>query len=542
MTEYLGIPYAFPPIGPLRFKKPREINKNHFKKTYFAVHQGDACPQIIRVMNFSGYDDSNPTNGNNENCLKLNMWVPKSKKKMPVLVFFHGGSWTVRSGSVDKFNGSVLALKTRSIVIVPNFRLGFFGFSYLSGKNGISGNMGLLDQQMVLKWTKRTIKKFNGNRSKVTIFGTSSGGSSVLAHLFSNNSKPLFQRGIVSSGTITHFMSTISPTIAEINTLNVSVMVNSILKCLRKKNVTELLEAAKKVRVLGQIPTPFPFAPINNDTVFFKGSIDDIYKNKYFNKEVDLILGRTADEATFFMATGFTNNTKYNCSFYPLLPANHTKNQCIMNKTNFENLISLGAQILKLNKTEKNNLTTIYNETATTYTNRSIRLLSDFIFDCELSRFAMIYASVSKKNVYFYEYNRRSPINVWPPWTGAMHGDDLIDIFGIPFRHPEKYNNKILKHEQDYSDNVMWRIGNFTKNGDATSLWNKLNISSREPQALVFNMTSIRGNKTLYTNVTPPTCIKLFKLIQQSKEWKLFLKNSFKQLRPRRKKTKRPLS
>uniref|UniRef100_A0AAF5DR20 Carboxylesterase type B domain-containing protein n=1 Tax=Strongyloides stercoralis TaxID=6248 RepID=A0AAF5DR20_STRER len=240
MTEYLGIPYAFPPIGPLRFKKPREINKNHFKKTYFAVHQGDACPQIIRVMNFSGYDDSNPTNGNNENCLKLNMWVPKSKKKMPVLVFFHGGSWTVRSGSVDKFNGSVLALKTRSIVIVPNFRLGFFGFSYLSGKNGISGNMGLLDQQMVLKWTKRTIKKFNGNRSKVTIFGTSSGGSSVLAHLFSNNSKPLFQRGIVSSGTITHFMSTISPTIAEINTLNVSVMVNCANKTIFNQTVINL--------------------------------------------------------------------------------------------------------------------------------------------------------------------------------------------------------------------------------------------------------------------------------------------------------------
>lgn len=123
-----------------------------------------------------------------------------------------------------------------------------------------------------------------------------------------------------------------------------------------------------------------------------------------------------------------------------------------------------------------------------------------------------------KKNVYFYEYNRRSPINVWPPWTGAMHGDDLIAMFGIPFRHPENYTNITVSDEQDYSARVMWRIGNFTKDGNVTSLWKKLNVSSLEPQALVFNMTSIRGNKTLYTNVTTPSCMKLFQLMQPSKK------------------------
>uniref|UniRef100_A0A0K0EB39 Acetylcholinesterase n=2 Tax=Strongyloides stercoralis TaxID=6248 RepID=A0A0K0EB39_STRER len=563
MTEYLGIPYAFPPIGNLRFKEPLEINHNHFNTTYFAVHLASACPQIIRVMNFSGYDDLNPTNGTSENCLKLNMWVPESNTSMPVLVFFHGGSWTVGSGSVDKFNGSVLALKTRSIVVVPNYRLGFFGFSYLSGENGISGNMGLLDQQMVLKWINRTIEDFNGNKSRVTIFGTDSGGSSVTAHLFSNNSRSLFKRGIVSSGIITHFMNTVSPIIAEINTLNVSVMVNctnhtifkqsaiypnssnkntallnfyyqsiidknkknntAILECLRNKTVTELLEAANKVRAKGQLPTLFPFAPINNDTIFFNGSIKDMFDKKKFNKKVDLIFGRTADEATYFMATGFTNNTQYNCSFYPLKPANATENRCIMNETNFLNLVDLGVQILNYKTLKKDNLTKIYNKTETTYTNKSIRLLSDLFFDCELSRFAMIYANVSKKNVYFYEYNRRSPINVWPPWTGAMHGDDLIAMFGIPFRHPEKYINITnVTLEQNYSDNVMWRIGNFTRKSNITSWWKKLNVSN--PEALVFNRTLKDKSEPIYTNVTPPTCIELLKLIEQSYKFKSFLK------------------
>ncbi|CEF61689.1 Acetylcholinesterase, partial [Strongyloides ratti] len=148
MTEYLGIPYSQIPMHSWRFQPPHELNKDQFNGTYYAVHQGKGCPQHTRIMGFEGYDSLNPKEID-ENCLKFNMWVPKDEGNMPVIVFFHGGSWTVRTGSIDRFNGSVLALKTKSIVVVPNFRLGFFGFSYLSGEDGISGNMGLLDQQMV---------------------------------------------------------------------------------------------------------------------------------------------------------------------------------------------------------------------------------------------------------------------------------------------------------------------------------------------------------------------------------------------------------
>ncbi|CEF61650.1 Carboxylesterase, type B domain-containing protein, partial [Strongyloides ratti] len=156
-----------------------------------------------------------------------------------------------------------------------------------------------------------------------------------------------------------------------------------------------------------------------------------------------------------------------------------------------------------------------YNKSASTYTNRSIRILSDFIFDCELSRFAITYANFSKHNTYFYEYNRRSPINPWPEWTGAMHGDDLIDIFGIPFRHPEKYNTSILEREKKYSENVMWAIGNFTTYGNTTSVWNKLNAT--ESKALVFNGELGQPGKTPpYTNVTPPTCTEFYKILVQS--------------------------
>uniref|UniRef100_A0A0N5CIJ6 Acetylcholinesterase n=1 Tax=Strongyloides papillosus TaxID=174720 RepID=A0A0N5CIJ6_STREA len=541
ITEYLGVPYARPPTHFWRFGPPCEFNETYWNGTYYAVNLADACPQIIRKMGFSGYDDANPTEAKNETCLKFNMWVPTSNdgKNMSVIVFFHGGSWTVRTASVDKFNGSVLALKTNSIVIAANFRLGFFGFAYLINSTQIRGNMGLLDQQALLKFINKNIYKFNGNSSSVTIFGTSSGASSVAAHLFSSGSKPYFHRGIMSSGTITHFMSTVSTKIADNNTRSVAEKVNctskanssittddQIAECLKNRTVTDLLEATKNVSAKGQMPTPFPFMPIDNDTVFFNGSLKKMYKDKSFNKDVNLMMGRTADEATFFMATGFTNNSRYNCSFYPLKPADDPANSCIMNETNFLNLVSFGSKILNFTAEENKTLIEIYNKSETTYTNKSIRILSDFIFDCELSSFALTYANATNNSVYLYEYARRSPINLWPSWTGAMHGDDLIDIFGIPFRHPEKYKNKTnekekkteeskngeesLDEEQKLSEQVMWTIGNFSKYGNTTFVWEE--AKPRNLTAFIFNGTesfSSPKNK----NFTPPTCIEFSKLI-----------------------------
>ncbi|CEF61640.1 Carboxylesterase, type B domain-containing protein [Strongyloides ratti] len=193
-----------------------------------------------------------------------------------------------------------------------------------------------------------------------------------------------------------------------------------------------------------------------------------------------------------------------------------------MNSTHFENLVQFGGKILGFDETETNELIKIYNESATTYTNRSIRILSDFIFDCELSRFAITFANVSTGSTYFYEYNRRSPINPWPKWTGAMHGDDLIDIFGIPFRHPEKYDEQIRQNEKDYSEHVMWAIGNFTTYGKTTNGWKKLDENNTE--ALEFNGELGEGKTTKHTNVTPSTCTEFNNLFIDYIKWRMYLK------------------
>lgn len=529
VTAYLGVPYAGPPTDSYRLRTPSELSKPHWNITYNAVHLVGACPQIIRTMGFAPYDDSNPKNGTNERCLKFNMWVPKDKTNMPVLIFLHGGSFTVRTASVDKFNGSVLAATTESIVITANFRLGFFGFAYLNS-GVIPGNMGLLDQQMLLKWVHTAINSFGGDKDRVTIFGTSSGSSSVAAHLLSEGSKPYFKRAIMSSGTITHFMSTVSEEIADANTRNVSRIVGceenedktkksdeDILKCLQTKSVEDLLDAAKKVRAQGQFPTPFPFMPVNNDTVFFKGSIKDKMKN--INKDVDIMLGRTADEGTFFMITGFTNNSLFGCQFYPHLPITDQKNECNMSENNFKALVKFGGKMLRFNDTEVEKLKDIYEKSANTYTNRSIRLLSDFVFDCELSRFGIDYSNISQKSVYFYDHTRRSPINKWPSWTGAMHGDDITDIFGTPFRHPEKYPKEILQKEQDYSKKVMTAIGKFMKDGNPSDKWKK--GTGDAPDALALDGELNFDTTTNFVKFRPTTCDEFDKLMKGSIMWKM---------------------
>ncbi|CEF61658.1 Carboxylesterase, type B domain-containing protein, partial [Strongyloides ratti] len=111
-------------------------------------------------------------------------------------------------------------------------------------------------------------------------------------------------------------------------------------------------------------------------------------------------------------------------------------------------------------------------------------------------------------------YNRRSPINLWPEWTGAMHGDDLNDIFGIPFRHPEKYDRQILQDEKDYSEMVMWAIGNFTKEGKTTDGWNKIDTTNHKAFVLYGKLGE--GEEKKYTDVTPPTCTEFYKLYEES--------------------------
>uniref|UniRef100_A0A0K0F519 Acetylcholinesterase (inferred by orthology to a zebrafish protein) n=1 Tax=Strongyloides venezuelensis TaxID=75913 RepID=A0A0K0F519_STRVS len=492
VSEFLGIPYARPPIGYYRFKGPIPLRQPAWNETFYAVHKAVACPQIIKRLNFKDYDDLLPHNGLFESCLKLNMWVPKGKN-LPILVILHDGFYSIRTASVDRYYGAYLAQKAKSIVITLNFRLGFFGFSYLGGGEQIPGNMGLLDQQTALKWIRTAAESFGGNKNSITLIGFGSGASSVSAHLFSDDRSCLFHRAIISSGIITSPLDTIRPQFAESNTRLVADRLGCkgsnrrILSCLQKMPTMRILRVAQYVLQQAYPQKPYQFLPITNDYLFFNGSLMEKIINHKYKKDVDLMFGVTSDAATLLMATVLTNSSLYNCQFFPSRSASHIKNSCDMKNQNFREVVKLASSLLKLNSSEEKELSDLYiNLPKLSYTQKSVRLLSDVLYNCEIYKFAVRFSNYSSSNVYFYENQKRSPLSKWPSWTGVMQGDEINDIFAYPFRHSKEYKKKTLKKEQKYSEALISLVKEFSKSGKPSKKWKKFK-GLEETKALILN-------------------------------------------------------
>jgi para-nitrobenzyl esterase len=190
VAQWLGIPYAAPPVGALRWQPPQPPAP--WTSTLQATSFGSECVQQFPVPGF-------PTGGT-ENCLYLNVWAPQGTTagaNLPVLVHIHGGGFVIGNGNADN---SLLATTGNEIVVSMNYRLGIFGFLADSALGPDSGDYGLEDQQAALRWVQRNITAFGGNPHNVTIFGESAGGSSVCDQIASPTAAGLFERGISTSG------------------------------------------------------------------------------------------------------------------------------------------------------------------------------------------------------------------------------------------------------------------------------------------------------------------------------------------------------
>jgi len=201
VAVFWGIPYAAPPVGPLRWRPPQKAA--HWKGIREAKRLSHNCMQV------HVWDDIDPfPAGVSEDCLYLNVWTTKvgaTAPRRPVMVWIHGGGFFAGFGGEERHNGARLAEKG-AVVVTLNYRLGALGFFAHPGlaaesPHGASGNYGLLDQIAALQWVRRNISQFGGDPRRVTIFGESAGGTSVGVLLASPLAKGLFNRGILESGT-----------------------------------------------------------------------------------------------------------------------------------------------------------------------------------------------------------------------------------------------------------------------------------------------------------------------------------------------------
>lgn len=199
LFQFKGIPYAKPPIGPLRWHMPQAIEpwSGVRDATRFGPIAPQAPTQIESLMGGSIGEQS-------EDCLYLNVWTPGcDAAKRPVMVWIHGGGFATGAGSQGIYDGRRIA--SRDVVVVTiNYRLGAFGFLDLAdatdGRAPGTGAEGLADQILALHWVKRNIAAFGGDGDNVTIFGESAGAMSVSALLASPAARGLFHKAIAESG------------------------------------------------------------------------------------------------------------------------------------------------------------------------------------------------------------------------------------------------------------------------------------------------------------------------------------------------------
>jgi carboxylesterase type B len=197
IDQFLGIPYAAPPVGPLRWQAPQPVHP--WSGVRSATAYGNRCPQL---------PSGNGPREDTENCLFLNVFTPTDYHPsargggLPVLFMIHGGGLTTGAG--DQHDGSLIVNTDHIIVVSINYRLGVFGFLDVPGLGTspltAQGNYGLLDQEAALRWVRDNIAAFGGDPRRVTIAGESAGGWSMCALMTSPLARGLFRGAIMESG------------------------------------------------------------------------------------------------------------------------------------------------------------------------------------------------------------------------------------------------------------------------------------------------------------------------------------------------------
>ena len=298
VSKFLGVPFASPPIGELRFKAPQPP-KEWKPIVRPAKKHGDICLETGQYAKFfeALYKYFLPDPVYSEDCLYLDVYTPNVSLSLPVMVYIHGGGYQL--GTTVMHPSDILALQGVVVVLIQ-YRLGPFGF-LTTGDSAAPGNFGMLDQVEALKWIKENIENFGGNPSKVTIFGVSAGGTSVSLHLMSPLSKDLFHQAIAESGVdLSPFA--IHPVSFGLNHTEVLAEKlkcttsdhNAMVTCIRQKDASEIKEAADSVNY--EVGADYlQWAPVV-DNNFLHDTPRNLRAKKEFRK-VNLMIGFTSQES-----------------------------------------------------------------------------------------------------------------------------------------------------------------------------------------------------------------------------------------------------
>ncbi|KAL7750719.1 hypothetical protein RI367_004065 [Sorochytrium milnesiophthora] len=317
-AHYKSIPYALPPTGQNRWMPPVPLTDSYTNGSFDATHEGPACIQGSFIGVPAPVVQS-------EDCLSLDVYAPAQIPQgaaLPVRVFIHGGGYESGWAAFPPYNGCNAASDTDSIIVVPQYRVGAFGF--MAHRAVGSGNYGLMDQQLALRWVQNNIASFGGDPKKVGIYGESAGGGSVVLQMIAVNATGLFNSVVAESQPVFHLQPLrVAQQFADVIGQKLNCTGDGAVVCLRSASAADILTASMFP------PSPkltdnllygiAGLAPVHDGTFIAQQPADACAQGAYAN--VSVLAGTNADEARLFVAPpayiGFDNYTAYLAASVP---------------------------------------------------------------------------------------------------------------------------------------------------------------------------------------------------------------------------------
>ncbi|XP_040838508.1 cocaine esterase-like [Ochotona curzoniae] len=469
---FLGIPFAKPPLGPLRFAPPEPA------EAWSGVRDGTShpamCPQNPAIMdddalNMTLFLLSFPMS---EDCLYLSIYAPahaREGSKLPVMVWIHGGALV--AGMASLFDGSTLAAFEDVVVVTIQYRLGVLGF-FSTGDQHASGNWGYLDQVAALRWVQQNIASFGGNPDQVTIFGVSAGGTSVSSHVLSPMSQGLFHGAIMQSGVavmpglISSSSEMISTVVANLSGCG-QVDSETLVGCLRAKSEEEMLEITKPFKIISAVV----------DGIFLPRHPYELLTSADF-QPVPSIIGVNNDEYGWLLLKFF--NAKD-----PLDEIDRAAMETLIHQSSEKWMLpaGIGDQLVDQYLGD--------NENPKTLMAQFQEMMADVFFTMPALHVAHLQRSHAP--VYFYEFQHSPSFmkDFRPSHVRADHGDEIPFLFRSTF-----FGTKVtlIEEEELLSRRMMKYWANFARtrnpNGEGLPHWP---ILDQEEKYLQLNAQPVVG-------------------------------------------------
>ncbi|XP_064541396.1 esterase B1 [Drosophila montana] len=470
--SFLGVPYAEPPVGELRFRSPVPLER--FKEQELdCCKEGDVSHQR---------DPFTQEVIGSENCLFLNVYVPKGKsqKPLPVMVWIHGGGFWFGNGNSD-YHFPAQLMQEEVIVVTLNYRLGALGFLSLP-EAGIHGNAGLKDQRLALQWVQDNIASFNGDPQNVTLFGESAGAAAVHLHTYASHANKLFHKAIMQSGTgnmewvfqqdAPHKARRLGELLQGKNIEQAS----GLLEFLQSEAATPLGMLAKTLDVLTaderRRGLPLAFKPVIEDPSsqdsFINTQFLDLLHDKERLRDMPLLMGYNSGEGIAMVANARRKLELYDEDLARVVPRNLVENPKAPEA--FEAAEDIRQFYFNGQSVAPERLDNL------------VDLFTDYHFNIDMQHAAEIHANCQRTApLYFYRFDYVGGRNMYKrifqaeKLRGASHADELSYLF-------QMVDDDLPLEPEDakMTERMCQMWANFAKNGKPLDSWTPVQGPKRD--------------------------------------------------------------